>query len=157
MTVYSVALFVHVVGAVLLFAALTVEGVAIRQSLAGLLQINRVIGPISALAVLVPGLFMMATVWGARPWITAGLASWVLIAVVGTATGIRITRSGRTEGRLLATSWWARTGLALGVLFLMTVKPGVLGSLVAVVGAALLGAALSAPAWIGGRSMKEAA
>jgi hypothetical protein len=31
MTLYSIALFLHVVGALLLFVTLTVEGVALRQ------------------------------------------------------------------------------------------------------------------------------
>ena len=69
------ALFVHVVGAVLLFAALTLEGVALRllrrastgmqaASWAGLLRLNRGIGPLSAVAILVPGFYMTATSWG---------------------------------------------------------------------------------------------
>jgi hypothetical protein len=147
MNLYSIALFVHVVGAALLFAALTVEGIALRQGARGLLNLNRVIGPISALAVLIPGFYMTATLWGPAPWILGGLVSWLLIAVVGTVTGIRLTRTDAEIGPLAATSWWLRTGLAIGVLFLMTVKPGVLGTVLAVVVTALAGAGISLPAW----------
>jgi hypothetical protein len=58
-TLYSAAVFLHVVGAVLLFAALTVEGVSIRslrrattgeevRAWSGAVGMNRVIGPLSA-------------------------------------------------------------------------------------------------------------
>src|SRR5205814_425890 len=84
MTLYSAALFVHVVGAVLLFAALTLEGVALRllrrastgmqaSSWAGLLRLNRGIGPRSAVASLDPrahpgaGMSTPATRLDARP------------------------------------------------------------------------------------------
>ena len=65
MNLYSIALFVHVVGALLLFVTLTVEGVALRllhraatpeaaKSAAGMLRLNRIVGPVSALGVLIP-------------------------------------------------------------------------------------------------------
>jgi hypothetical protein len=61
MSIYPIALFVHVVGAILLVAALTLEGIAIRLlrrattaseggSAAAMLRLNRVIGPLSGLA-----------------------------------------------------------------------------------------------------------
>jgi hypothetical protein len=157
MTLYSIALFVHVLGAVLLFAALTVEGIALRFSLAGLATVNRVIGPISAVAVLIPGLYMTAVTWGPRPWIIGGLAAWLLIAAVGTFTGIRMTRRERPVGSLVAGSWWARTGLALGVVFLMTVKPGALGSAIAIAVSAALGVAAAMPGWSRRRTAGEPA
>jgi hypothetical protein len=147
MNVYSIALFLHIVGAVLLFVALTVEGVALRQGARGLLNLNRLIGPISAVTVLIPGLYMTATLWGPAPWILGGLVSWLLLAAVGTVTGIRLTRIDAEIGPLAATSWWLRTGLAIGVLFLMTVKPGVVGTVLAIVVAALAGAGVGLAAW----------
>ena len=43
MTFYSIALFLHIVGAVLLFVLLTVEGVTMRQGTTGA-RFNRVFG-----------------------------------------------------------------------------------------------------------------
>lgn len=139
MNLYSLALFVHVVGAVLLFAALTVEGVALWQGVRQFVGVNRVIGPLSALAVVIPGFYMTATQWGPAPWILGGLVSWLLIAAVGAVTGIRLAHSAEAVP-LAAISWWVRAGLALGAVFLMTVKPGSLGTLVAVCVGALVGA-----------------
>ena len=165
MSLYSIALFVHVVGALLLFVTLTVEGVALLQlrraattdatrGAAGMLRLNRIVGPLSALGVLIPGLYMTATTWGLVAWIVVALVSWVVIAVLGAVNGIRILALERS-GRLLTgianstfqVSWLTRVGIALGVVFLMTVKPGavaaVLAILIAAAGGAALGIALS--------------
>ena len=80
MTLYSIALFLHIVGAVVLFVLLTVEG--LRQGTKGA-RLNRIFGPISALLILVPGLY-------------------------------------------------ARVGMAVAVVFVMTVKPDVLVSSITV-------------------------
>ena len=49
MDLYSIVLFVHIVGALLLFVLLTVEGVGLRAGFVTA-SLNRVLGPISALA-----------------------------------------------------------------------------------------------------------
>src|SRR6266849_5771784 len=79
MSLYSIALFFHIVGGVLLFVLLTIEGVGLRQGFMAA-RLNRVLGPISALTILVPGLYMVASQWGLKGWIVVGLAAWVLIA-----------------------------------------------------------------------------
>jgi hypothetical protein len=166
MSLYSLALFLHVVGALLLFVTLTVEGVALRllrraataaeaTRASGMLRVNRIVGPISAVGVLVPGLYMTATNWGAVAWIVVALVSWALIAVLGAINGVRILafqRSLAQEGGpsavaqlrnpLFLVSWLTRVGIALGVIFLMTVKPGALGAVIAVVIAAGAGMAV---------------
>ena len=160
MTLYSIALFVHVVGALLLFVTLTVEGLALRllsraavaeaaKGAIAMLQLNRVVGPLSALGVLIPGLYMTATSWGWVAWIVVALVSWVGIAVLGAVDGIRIVALERSNALvtgirnpLFLVSWTARLGIAIGVIFLMTVKPGTAGAVVAIVVAAAAGAAL---------------
>jgi hypothetical protein len=137
MTLYSIALFLHIVGALLLFVLLTVEGLALRQGFTAA-RLNRVLGPISALAVLVPGFYMTASQWGWKGWIVVGTTAWVLIAVAGAATGISLL-AGRVSIRAAAASWSIRVGMALGVIFLMTVKPDVLFAVLAVVAGATLG------------------
>jgi hypothetical protein len=137
MSLYSIALFFHIVGALVLFVLLTVEGVALREGFKAA-RLNRVLGPISAVTILVPGLYMTATQWAWKGWIVVGLAAWVLIAVAGAATGIGLL-AGRLHIRTAAASWSIRVGMALGVVFIMTVKPGLLLAVIAVVAGAALG------------------
>ena len=139
MSLYAIALFIHIVGALLLFVLLTIEGVGLRAGIAAA-PINRVLGPISALAVLVPGFYMVATQWGWKGWIGVGITSWVLIAVGGAFTGISVMR-GRMKTRLATISWLVRYGMALGVVFDMTIKPDVGVAVAAVAIGAALGAA----------------
>ena len=175
MTLYSAALFLHVVGALLLFATFALEGVGIRQmrratssgeaeNAMAILRPNRIIGPISLAGVLIPGLYLMASTWGWVAWIVVALAAYLLIAVFGAVNGIRIQALARTlaaesaslshglRDRLMAPRfvafWLARVGLATGVVFLMTVKPGALVAVLAVVISAAVGVAASAAIWI---------
>ncbi|SRR5712692_1480525 len=141
MGLYSVALFVHIVGALLLFVLLTVEGVGLRVGFASA-PINQVLGPISALAVLVPGLYMMNVAWGWTGWVAVGIAAWVLIALFGAVTGVSVMR-GRMSKTAAALSWSVRVGMALAVVFDMTVKPDLLVAAIAVAVGAVLGAAAS--------------
>src|ERR1700687_3895474 len=160
MTLYSIALFVPVVGALLLFVTLTVEGVALRLlhraaateaalGAAALLKVNRIVGPLSALGVLIPGLYMTATSWGWVAWILVALVSWVVIAVLGAVNGIRILALQQSQALnigirnpMFLISWMIRVGIALGVIFLMTVKPGAVVAVLAIVIFAVAGAAL---------------
>ena len=64
-------------------------------------------------------------------WVEAGLTTWVLIAVIGAITGISLLR-GRMSLRTAAISWSARVGMAVAVVFIMTVKPDLLVSSIAV-------------------------
>jgi len=142
MSLYSIVLFLHIVGAVLLFVLLTVEG--LRPGTTGA-RFNRIFGPISALLVLVPGLYLVASSAGWTGWVEVGIATWVFIAVIGAITGISLLR-GRMSLRTAAISWSARVGMAVAVVFIMTVKPDLLASsFVVVVGlvAGLAGSLLS--------------
>jgi hypothetical protein len=160
MTLYSIALFLHVVGAMLLFVTLTVEGVTLRrlhravtseaaQDAVVMLRLNRIVGPLSALGVLIPGLYMTATSWGWVAWIVVGLASWAVIAVLGALNGIRILALERSpalptgiRNPVFLISWSTRVGIAIGVVSLMTVKPGVVAAVLTILIAAAAGMAL---------------
>jgi hypothetical protein len=162
MTLYSIALFLHVVGALLVFVTLTVEGIALRQlrrattieaaqAAAASLRLNRIVGPLSALGVLVPGLYMTATTWGWVAWIVVALVAYVAIAVLGAVNGIRIQALERSQELLAGIrnpifliSWLTRVGIALGIVFLMTVKPAAAAAVLAMLLAAAVGAALGA-------------
>ena len=139
MSLYSIALFLHIVGALLLFALLTIEGFTLRSGISGA-RFSRILGPISAVLILVPGLYMVATTWGWKPWIAVGVTSWLLIAVGSALTGISVIR-GRMSRDAATVSWLARLGMTLGVVFDMTVKPDALPAVTAVVIGLLAGAA----------------
>ena len=140
MDLYSLALFAHIVGALLVFVLLTIEGLGLRFGF-GYAQLNRVLGPVSALLILVPGLYMMAAQWGWAGWVVTGILTYAVIATAGALTGIQVMR-GRLGTRAATRSWLLRVGLALGVVFDMTVKPGLGVAVAAVVVGALAGAAI---------------
>jgi hypothetical protein len=179
MTLYTLALFLHVVGAVLLFITLTLEGIALRQvrrattaeqlrDAASIADLTGRFGPASVVLILVPALYMVATAWGPTPWVVTALAAWLLVAVFGTVGGVRLARFGRAAAAeagplspglvarlrspLLVVSWRVRAAMLLGVLFLMSNKPGPLGAPLAIVIAAAIGAAASLPAWRSSRA-----
>src|SRR4051812_30730307 len=104
---YSIALFLHIVGALGMFAALALEGTSLfylRRSVTveqahswmNVLGLVQRLGPVSLVLILLPGFYMMATVWGGVPWIAVALAAIVLIAVLGAFSGIRLAAIGRT-------------------------------------------------------------
>jgi hypothetical protein len=163
MSLYAIALFLHIVGVLLLITAFTAEGISLIhlrrvgtspqvtdwQGVAGL---ARVFGPASVVAIIVPGLYMMITSWGWVPWIAAGLLVWLLIAVLGAVNGIRLslaTQHAAADAAAIhqlragafVVSWWMRITLALGIVFLMTTKPELLGASLTVVIAAAIGLA----------------
>jgi len=172
MTLYSAALFLHIVGALLLFTAVTLEGIGLRQirrastpdqvrEAAGIAGLARTVGPASLVGIAVPGLYMTVTTWGWVPWIVVGLASWLLVGVSGAVNGIRLASIGRAAGEhplsaglsarigdpLLVTLWLMRIAVVLAVVFLMTIKPGTVAALLIVVTAAVLGLVASLPTW----------
>jgi hypothetical protein len=167
--VYALVLFLHILGAFGLIAAITLEAIGLRglrravrtEDALMWLGISRGLvlrlAPASLGLILVTGLYMMATTWGPKGWILVALASLVLLAVVGAlGTGIRMARIGAAVGgasagplsddlrralrdRILLTSLRTRLAIVLGVGFLMTVKPSSLASVVVIILAAAIG------------------
>lgn len=172
-SLYSIALFLHIVGALVLFVALGLEWTSLlylrraatteqaREWLKIFTSLRRLY-PISWIVILIPGFYMAATVWGGVAWITVALAAVILLAVLGAAlAGRRMAAIGqsvagesgplsatlhsRLEDPLLWASLRVRTAIALGIVFLMTVKPGLIGALITMGVAVLLGLAFSLP------------
>ncbi len=171
MTAYAFALFLHIVGALGLFVSLGLEWTsqAYLQRASSAEQAREWLslrgwvmrlGPASLALLLVSGFYLMAANWGWVGWIVAALAGLVLIAVIGAAlTGSRISSIGQAAARehgtlspalrqKLSDPWlWVsiqtRTVIALGIAFMMVVKPSGLGSLLTLGGAVILGLALS--------------
>lgn len=140
MSLYSIALFVHIVGALSLFGLLAIEGVSLRAGLSPR-GVQQILGPISAVAIVIPGFYMAAQI-GWHGWVAVGLVSYVVIAVLGAYTGVNLMR-GRINASAATVSWLARVGIALGVVFDMTVKPEVLVSALVVVAATAAGVAIA--------------
>jgi hypothetical protein len=92
---------------------------------------------------------MTATSWGWVAWIVVALVSWALLAVLGAVNGMRILALERSHALpagirnpVFLVSWLTRAGIALGVVFLMTVKPGAVAAVLAVLVGAAAGAVL---------------
>jgi hypothetical protein len=141
MTLYSIALFLHIVGALSLFALLAIEGVSLRAGIPPGAAL-RILGPISLVTIVVPGFYLASQV-GWQGWVAVGLVSYVVIAGLGAYTGINFMR-GRMDASAATVSWLARVGIALGVVFDMTVKPNLVIAAAVVLFALAAGAALGA-------------
>ncbi len=185
MTAYAIVLFLHIVGALGLFVSLGLEWTSLaytphastadqaREWLSVRGWVMR-LGPASLALILLSGLYMTATTWGWAGWIVVALAALVLIAVVGAVlTGLRMTPIERAAAGergalspalrqrlsdpLLWTSVEIRTAIALGIVFIMVVKPDWVGSSIAIGVAVLLGLVASLPMWRRVRPKEEAA
>jgi uncharacterized membrane protein YbjE (DUF340 family) len=144
-----VLVFVHVTSGIGIFAALAIEGAMLlqirrsidsaqlRAALTGFRLVPRVAIP-SLLGTILSGLYLTTTVWGWSPaWIDVAFPSLIVTAVIGaTTTGPRIARlqatlHGDLRDPLLSASFIMRTSLLVGIVFLMTVKPPLEASLMA--------------------------
>ena len=146
--IYQLALFVHILGAFGLIAAITLEASAqwglrraataeeARARLAGVRVIQR-LAPASLGSILLTGLYMMAVAWGPKGWIVAAFAGLLMIGLIGgLVTGVRMARLGPAVGRAsgplsdellgrlrdpaLVISLRTRAAIVLAILFLMT-------------------------------------
>jgi len=166
---YSIALFLHVVGALGFFVALGLEWTSLRHlrratTIEQVREWMRVpgemgrVGMIAMLTLLAAGFYMMATVWGGVAWLIVALGALVVLVVLAMALSRpRMAAIGRAltaengpvsaslhdllHHPLLWISLQTRVAIALGIVFLMTLKPDLSGSLLAIVIAAILGLA----------------
>lgn len=171
---YAIALFAHVLGAIGLFVAVSLVLVAyvrmrqavtieqVREWAATAEFAGKSIAFVSLL-VLVPALYMVVVAWQwTTPWVLAALITVVALAVLGaTVSGRMIERivamaraapPGRVpddlRAQLSAPHLWlmeaTRMTLLVGIVFLMTVKPDALLSLIVLAGMLILGLILGA-------------
>src|SRR5262249_19601939 len=106
MTTYSLALFLHIVGALGMFPPFGLEGVALMnvrraataeqfRQWASVFGLLRRLGPASLGLLLLAGLYMAATAWGPQAWITTAFLTLILIALMGARNGLRLAAIGR--------------------------------------------------------------
>lgn len=179
----SIVHFLHIVGALGYFAAFGLEWASLaylrrastaeeaRQWLTLRTWVQR-LGPASLVVILPSGFYMMATTVGWVGWIIVALAALVLIAILGASlTGpqtlavekaisvehgpLSTTLHQRLGNPRLWTSLLLRTAIALGIVFLMSIKPDLVGSLATIGIAIALALACSVPLWRRVRSPDE--
>jgi hypothetical protein len=171
--VYSIALFIHIVGALGFFAALGLEWASlrhlrratttnqIRERLRDAAGVRRV-GMASMLTLLASGFYMMVIAQVGGAWLIVAFWSLVLLSILAVALSFRrmaaIGRAVTAEDEPVSSAlrhllhhpllWIAiqtRVAIALGIIFLMTVKPDLGGALLTIGVAAMLGLASALP------------
>jgi hypothetical protein len=169
MHLYSIVLFVHVLAAMVVVSAISLlmtgEVMAQRaQSPSELRSIGeRELRIASVLKALVPvlaatGLYMAWAAWGLRaPWVILALLTLIYLAVSGPLVfGRRMQRAidlaeaasaitpavrGTLDDPMFTVAKHTRVALLIMLIFLMTVKPGLAGTLGALAAAVVLGTA----------------
>jgi len=166
---YNIVLFIHILGAILMFVAVgftllamismlystKTEGLrnwaALAVKLDGLL-------PFSVILILVPGLYLVFTSWGwGNSWIDISLALLLIMTFMGPIINLRRLKSilngtiaetelvpsagllEKVRDRTLWNSVLIMTMLTISILFLMTVKLTMSGSIITIVIAIILG------------------
>lgn len=168
---YHIALYIHLLALVAASATAAVVHLAdVRRRSAVTVvearQWHRLLGstarffPIATLTLIATGAYMVSTrsPWSWHTgWVEAGLAGAVYLLLSGPVLGARGARAGRALARLGADDVeraraalndpvasalsWMNTGVALGVVFAMAVKPSLAASLAAVGVGAVVGLA----------------
>lgn len=171
MDLYPIALFVHIVGVLGLFMAIAVEVVGVVrlrraqtvEQVCEIVEANAFLAnvfPVVTITILFAGLYMVVTRWGwSNAWVDVSLSVFVLLSVQGVAVNARYMRqilsqaqssshgpvppelSARISSPVLWTSELSMAALALGIVYMMTLKPDLTGSLLTVVITLTLGVA----------------
>ena len=174
MNIYSIiALFLHIVGALGVSVALGLEWAGLWQfrttmlpdqvrTSMGTLKSVRKVSFISMLTTVITGIYMIVTYWGGTPWIIVTMGSLILVIVLAQMlTAPRMAAIGRAlatekgsvsqtfhrlvDDPLLWISIQTRVAIVLGIVFLKIAKPGLVGSLLTIGVAIVLGVASVLP------------
>jgi hypothetical protein len=160
MNTYSIALFLHIVGALGLSVALGVEWTGLRQIRnaalpeqvrvwTGILKGTNKVGLPSMLMMVVTGIYMTATVWGRTPWLVVTMVALVLMIALARAAAPRLKALEQSfiaaNDLLLWFSIQTRVAITLGIIFLKIAKPDLGGSLLTIGVAIILGIASALP------------
>lgn len=174
MNIYSIALFLHIVGALGLSVALGLEWTGLQQirnaflpaqigSWMRILKNTNKVGFPSMLTTVLTGIYMILKVWGWVPWIIVTIGSLVLVIVLSIALSkprmMAIGQALATEKGsvpqtlhnlvnhpLLRISIQTRMAIILGIIFLKIAKPDLGGSLLTIGVGVILGVASTLPA-----------
>lgn len=166
---YQIALFIHIVGVICLMGGRTLmhAGFVVMSRARTMERMRDWAGiygglirvmPVFALAILLAGLYMAWTRWTfSIPWIDASLGVFLVVIIVSSTVlrrnfvalsrevmaapseSIPPSLAARIRGRAMWVAEYGVSGLLLGIVFLMTVKPDLTGSVVALSVALLAG------------------
>ena len=163
---YKIALFLHITGALLLVAAMSLEWLGvfnlrksdsaenIRESIKLYSTISKA-GGVSMILILFPGIYMMSAWRDNASWIIIGFVGLILLGAIGgiitgrKMRGLKKMLSGNKVESIIIKSGLPinsflfsikiRTMILFGVVFMMSVKPDMIGSLITLAVAILLG------------------
>ena len=171
MNIYTIVLFLHVSGAIGYFVGIgtwlfilvglrRAQRVEQVRALVNLIALSGPFTGISVLLILATGFYMALTAWSLQTgWIAVALISLVLMVPLGAAlieprrrAINRLAQEApdgllpqslerRTHDPILGTALQTVAALLLGIVFLMTTKPALIGSLIVMVAALALGLA----------------
>lgn len=160
MDLYAVIVFVHVLGAVTLFAAWGFEAAAIadlrsehtgggeRSFGLARLRLGVRLAQVGMLTALATGAWMMWARWGQQAWMATAIIGLVVIAVISVVASrrARLRRAAERPAaiQLLASSLTLRASIGVGIVGLMTAKPATTGSALILGGSVALGVGLVA-------------
>jgi hypothetical protein len=173
MSIFSIALFLHIVGALGVSVALGLEWIGLSQirrstvpqqirAILGLVESTTRFGFISMLTTFITGIYMVWTAVGWVPWILVVLGALILLIVLTRAlTTPRMAAVARTlatekesvsqtcrnlmDDSVLWVSLQTRVAVVLGIIFLKIVTPNLGGSLLTIVIALIIGIASAMP------------
>lgn len=169
----TIALFLHIVGALGVSAALGLEWTGLWQirsavlpeqalTWMGIFKSVRKVGFISMLTTVITGIYMIVTYWGGKPWIVVTMGSLILMIVLAQVlTTPRMAAIGRAVARekgsvsqafrklvndpMLLISIQTRVAIVIGIIFLKIAKPDLGGSLLIIGVSIVLGFASAWP------------
>lgn len=164
----DIGLFIGLGAQILILAALRrAKYTGQVQALAGLIRMTDTLAIVGSLLIITTGLYMAVTAWGLlTSWIIAALGSLIVLlpplvggiieprmrAIVTLTTEVPDgPLPGELERRihdpLLGIGVQTEAALILGIVFLMTNKPALAGSLLIITASILLGLASGLPLW----------
>jgi hypothetical protein len=121
--------------------------------------VSRILFPISTLLIVIAGIYMMVTVWGERaPWAGVALIAFPIVAIVATfipgrrMAPLRHSAAGQPQSAPVTGALWTQAhdavtwvavntlaAFAIGIVYLMTLRPDALGSVIALLIALVVG------------------
>jgi hypothetical protein len=173
MSIYSIALFIHIVGALGFFVVQGLEWIGLLQvrrarlpeeprAILGMVKSADRLGGISILTTIITGVYMLLTYWGWVAWIVVVLGALVLEIVLFVVLAkprmaamdqdierekgfVSKTFHELVNDPILWISIHTRTAILLGIVFLKIAKPDLGGSLLTIGIAIVLGTASALP------------
>lgn len=167
--IYSIVLFLHIIGVVVMFVAVGITLLAmismlhskttdtLRNWAALAVKLDALL-PFSVILILVPGLYLVFSSWGfGNAWIDLSLALLIIMTFMGPAINLRRLKAilhaanaeknqspstillEKVRDRILWNSVVIMTLLAFAIVFMMTVKVSMVGSIISVFVAIVLG------------------